>query len=302
MSISNREWRPVSKDHPCPVCGHTDWCIYKINGEVCVCRRVPSTRPCNTDSGGWTHFLVPFTGRSAPSAAPRPAARPAEAPVENVSDYFNRIPLVCGGRTQRDLCAKLGKDLGLPEDVLFALDWRWDPKRRAVAIPMREPLGEVVGIRYRDIATGRKWALRGSKDGLFFDPQFVAYDPGELVVCEGPTDQAAATVTGMWPVGRSCCTSGARHLRELVRIQGVRRVTIVADDDPPKPKPGGGTWRPGYDGAKALGAALGVPYRIVLPPDGIKDLRAWYNTGTLTAESFADVASAAKWQGPDETT
>ena len=78
---------------------------------------------------------------------------------------------------------------------------------------------------------------------------------------------------------------------------GEGAVTIVADLDAPKPKPGGGTWRPGLDGAKRLGRTLGLPFRIVLPPPGVKDFRDWRQAGGMCPAKFWNEA-AAFWQGP----
>ena len=74
-------------------------------------------------------------------------------------------------------------------------------------------------------------------------------------------------------------------------------MTIVADLDAPKPKPGGGTWRPGLDGAKRLGRTLELPFRIVLPPPGVKDFRDWRQAGGMCPAKFWNEA-AAFWQGP----
>jgi len=215
----------------------------------------------------------------------------------SIADYFARLPTTWHHAQER-MCARLEKDLGLPKEILMTLDWRWDAAAHAVAIPMRDAWGEVTGIRYRSLETGAKWAKRGSKDGLFFDPEFIPWDPEELVICEGPTDCAAAMACGFWAVGRSSCGTGRAALKELIKRKGVRRVTIVADDDKPKPKPGGGTWRPGLDGAKRLAEGIGSAYRIVLPPYGFKDLRDWYRAGTLNAASFKAMCQGTDWQGP----
>ena len=65
----------------------------------------------------------------------------------------------------------------------------------------------------------------------------------------------------------------------------------------PSPKPGGGTWRPGLDGAKRLGRTLGLPFRIVLPPPGVKDFSDWNQAGGMCPSKFWSEA-AAFWQGP----
>ena len=45
----------VSKQHPCHICGETDWCSY--NARIALCMRRESAYP--TKNGGWTHILGP---------------------------------------------------------------------------------------------------------------------------------------------------------------------------------------------------------------------------------------------------
>ena len=61
----NPSWHNASKSRPCPVCGHKDWCTISNDGEVAVCRRVPSPKPARSGIG-WVHFL-----KDAPNRAPR---------------------------------------------------------------------------------------------------------------------------------------------------------------------------------------------------------------------------------------
>jgi len=302
------DWKRVSKAEPCPVCQHTDWCLVSNDGSACICQRVESDKPTR-NSGGWVHRLgnsrievatsSRLTANSSQLTAPSSnlKAKSTKLTPPSIAQYFAALP------TDRDnlqarMCGYLERELGLPHEILEVLDWRWDAAARAVAIPMRDACGEVTGIRYRALKTGAKWSKRGSKDGLFFDPEFIPYDPEELVICEGPTDCAAAMACGFWAVGRSSCGTGRDQIKELIGRKGVRRVTIVADDDKPKPKPGGGTWQPGLEGAQRLADQLGMAYRIVLPPSGFKDLRDWYRAGTLNAKSFAAMCQGNDWHGP----
>jgi len=289
--MRNANWHVVSRKEPCPICNHTDWCMLSNDGEVCICQRVESDRPTR-NSGGWIHRLKAREIRGCISAVRH---RPSPSPSPSIGEYFAALPQ---GDLQRRMCAYLERELGLPAPVLETLDWRWDAAAKAVAIPMRSAWGEVTGIRYRALKSGAKWSKRGSKDGLFYDPEFIPYDPDELIVCEGPTDCAAAMACGFWCVGRSSCGTGLEPLREIIRARHVRRVTIVADDDPPKPKPGGGEWRPGIEGAMRLAKRLGTAWRIVMPPAGFKDLRDWYRAGTLDQVSFKNMTKLDTWHGP----
>ena len=289
-------WHNVSKKEPCPVCHHDSWCTVSDDGGMCVCRRVESDRPAKSGIG-WIHSLreVKVKGegeqwRGNFSKADRSPLPPSQA-TQPAAEYFAALPR---GDIQVRLCRYLMRELSIPCDMLAAMDVRWDAAAKAAAFPMRDAEGKVTGIRYRQLKTAKKWALKGSKDGLFFIPGFIPISE-EIVVCEGPTDMLAAASVGLNAVGRSACLTGAALLRDFIRGHHVRRVTIIADDDPPKPKPGGGTWRPGIDGAKKLAADLGIAARIVLPFPGFKDIREWYAKGGLTKEMFETAAKTANW-------
>ena len=74
---------------------------------------------------------------------------------------------------------------------------------------------------------------------------------------------------GALPQGRpQPSLTGAPQLRELARRCRVRRVTIVADLDAPKPKP------------------------------GVKGFRDWRQAGGMCPAKFWSEAAAAFWQGP----
>jgi hypothetical protein len=139
---------------------------------------------------------------------------------------------------------------------------------------MRDGAGQVVGVRLR-ADDGRKWAIRGSREGLFY-PDRIPKDK-LAVICEGPTDTAAALSLGLWAVGRPSCLGGVSHLKTLFRRLPVRFAVIIGDNDAPKPRPQGGYWQPGLDGARRLMAALEMPCKLIIPPD--KDIRTWLRAG-----------------------
>jgi len=287
-------WITVTKQSPCPVCNKPDWCRVSDDGRLCYCHRVSSSRPTN---GGWIHQLV--ESRSGAAIVPHvsvAASATGDEPAVDVAAYFAELPT---GNEQIRLCRYLSRQLGLSSTMLLILDARWDRRRHAAAFPMRDAADRVIGIRYRSLETGRKWALKGSRDGLFYAPNMLAFTRGELVICEGPTDTAAALACGAIAVGRSSCGTGTKLLQQLVRENRVKRVTIAADADEPKTRPDGTTWNPGMDGAKRLAEEIGVAARIVLPPPPHKDLRDWYAKGGMTGNDFNVAAAAAKWITPN---
>jgi phage/plasmid primase-like uncharacterized protein len=127
--------------------------------------------------------------------------------------------------------------------------------------PMRDERGHIIGIRRR-LRNGRKNSVKGSKNGLFI-PAGIE-NAKQLVICEGPTDCAAALDLGYAAIGRPNCNS--RIPMTVAYVRG-RPVVIVADHD-----------TPGVRGARKLAEALvrsGSTVRIILPPLVYKDLRQW---------------------------
>jgi hypothetical protein len=184
----------------------------------------------------------------------------------------------------------LSLDLGVEMDALETLQPAFDGVNQAFAFPMRDGDGAVCGIRLRNFE-GRKWAVRGSREGLFYDPGLVPGD--DLVVCEGPTDTAAALSLGLRVVGRPSCAGGADALAVLVRRLRVKRLTIVADHDTPHRRTDGSAWYPGREGAEALAKGLRRMWRMILPP--AKDLRAWLHAGAKRSQ-FDALVNSANWK------
>jgi DNA primase len=141
---------------------------------------------------------------------------------------------------------------------------------------MRNPSGEVLGIRLRR-PDGGKFAVKGSKDGLFLPAMDGSEPDGPLLICEGPTDTAALLDMGFGNVvGRPSCTGGTRLLVQLVRRRLRPEVVIVADGD-----------GPGRRGADSLASVLVVyapAVRVIQPPGAIKDARAWLLAGGMRSE------------------
>jgi phage/plasmid primase-like uncharacterized protein len=146
---------------------------------------------------------------------------------------------------------------------------------------MRDHRGQVRGIRLR-FPDGRKKAIFGGHDGLFI-PDCLTYSM-PLLIAEGPTDTAALLDLGFEAVGRPFCTGGTALCVELARAHWPLDVVVVADADVC-----------GRRGAESLAAAL-LPYahtvRVIQPPKGIKDARAWKIAGANFTEVQAAIGAA----------
>lgn len=274
-----RSWLRVSRQAPCPICKKPDWCTVTNDGALVCCMRVDSLRKAR--NGGWLHA----TG-AAPADRPAPLPPPCDRKLLNCGAYHAALRRKWDWRDVDGLSMDLGVDM----DALERLQPAFDPMNQAFAFPMRDGSGDVCGIRLRNFE-GRKWAVRGSREGMFYDP---AMEPGpDLVVCEGPTDTAAALTLGLRAIGRPSCAGGVEALADLIRRLGTKRVTIVADHDAPKLRPDGSRWYPGREGAQALAKTLRRMWRMVMPP--AKDFRAWLHEGA-TREQFDALANNATWK------
>ena len=157
--------------------------------------------------------------------------------------------------------------------------------RYAYTFPVYDPDGQVVGIRKRpqeDVSS--KHFAKDSAMGLFI-PDGVTWANVQLV-CEGESDTAAALTLGFNAIGRP----GAHVCADIVGAFASRRpnafLTIVADNDDE-----------GERGAENLAeylASVGVPCRIVVPPEPHSDLRVWLASGKLTPDVLMAAMEAAK--------
>ena len=279
-------WQHVGRNRPCPVCGKADWCIISPDGNAAICYRVPSDR--ERRNGGWLHFLGDAGDRRGwREAAARPSQRMAPTSLLDAAAYLARLRAAWGPGQASALAASIDAS----EEAVERLEAAWDERHQAYAFPMRDGDGRIVGIRLRN-NEGRKWAVTGSRSGLFYPADLSAE---ELVILEGPTDTAAALTIGLAAVGRASCCTGAEDLAVLIRRLRVKRVTIVSDNDRAHRRERDyAVWRPGSLGAESLAAKLGCMYRIVMPP--LKDFREWASADKLDKAAFENYAHNTRWR------
>jgi hypothetical protein len=271
----------VTRKDPCPVCGKPDWCGVSEDGAVAVCMRVESAKPAR--NGGWIHVLHDRPAPVRPVWPARPAPKPAIVSAEDMIDRWTE-------KTPVERLYGLSDALGVSAAALSEIGACWASQHRAWAFPMRDGAGRTVGIRLRS-EDGRKWAVRGSREGLFY-PESVP-ERHVAVICEGPTDTAAAMTIGLWAIGRPSCMGGVELVRAVCKRLMVTHLVIASDNDSPKARPNGTWWTPGLDGANALMRAVRLPAKLIVPP--VKDLRAWVGQG-LTEDVFMARLEGQKWR------
>jgi hypothetical protein len=271
---SNR-FRRCTRQSRCPICEHPDWCSVSEDGAIVICMRVSDGAIRPTKNGGYLHRLRDDPNwrhrhRTARVDCCLPPDPGFEAMARQCFESFSGA-----GR------AALAVKLGLSVDSLNRLRVGWSAQHGAFSFPMRNSAGRVVGIRLRK-PSGHKFAVTGTKDGLFISAD--APTSGTLLIAEGPTDCAALLDLGFAAVGRPSCTGATAIVIAVVREHDYAGVVLVADAD-----------APGQRGAEALASTLRLyirTVRIITPPPGIKDARAWKQAGATRADVQAAIDAA----------
>lgn len=219
METTRTKLMRVSRRRPCPICGKHHWCSVAADGSFAICMREQRGAVRRTRNGGWLHRFGDSIDRGALRSPPAPDP-PAQRP--DFSWLAERLERAADHE-------KLAGWLGVTAAALRALGTGWHDAWRAYAWPMYDPRMRVVGIRYRaSRGEPRKWAERGSQSGLFI-PRVPMREP--LVVCEGPTDCAAALTAGLSAIGRPSNRGALAWTVEFVLRAGIGRVVLVPDCD-----------------------------------------------------------------------
>lgn len=247
-------WERVTHKQPCKICGKPDWCTRSELGDCCM--RVETDRPMH--NGGWLHK----SGETV-SKIPQKSVKSPETvlPLDNVA---------------LDKMLEKWRDLGLTHVQWFASQLglkssslrmlgacAWEP---VLAIPMYDENGGTIGIRLRNKA-GHKYAVRGGRQGIFVPyGAFGKMPTNPCLICEGPTDTAAALEAGFFALGRASALGQEQMLRLMIRNLGLKEIVLCGDQD-----------KPGQRGESRLVATIGrVRVRRLRFP--AKDLRAWHPT------------------------
>ena len=250
--LSTSKMQRVSNQQRCPICLKDSWCLVSEDAAICMRVQGGKEHTFNNHAVGWLHRLK----EPLPRFTPRPQV---ERPKLNVKDLLTEWY----GDLHGPRIESLAKSLGVTFSALKLLGCVWAERYQAWAFPMRGGDGEYNGIRLRN-DTGRKWAVSGSREGVFF--AFGIPNAETLYVVEGPTDAAAGLSIGLDCVGRPSCYGGVEEIRIIARNAKYRQVVVVSDND-----------EAGRRGAKGLADALFVPHCILTLP--AKDMREFVRNG-----------------------
>lgn len=281
--MNSTQFRRVRRGEVCPVCGKPDWCL--IAGPECsptaaICARTESPKRIGRNGrfAGWLHRLRNDDGPRQERRTIRFGEPTRQATRPDLAGLARRY----ADAIKPDDIKQFAAELGLTTDSLCRLQVGWAREYSSYSFPMSDAAGRIVGIRLRR-PRGSKWAVWGGHEGLFL-PTGDAASSERLLITEGPTDCAALLDLQFSAVGRPSCTGGVGLLVELVKIRRPAEVVIIADAD-----------APGQRGADSLAAVLlaySTAVRIITPPAGVKDARAWKQAGATAADVLAAIAAA----------
>jgi hypothetical protein len=216
-------------------------------------------------NGGWLHRLgnpIPYI------AHVRKAIE--EKPIDSQAIWQKWFE-----RTEHKHLDEFGVSLGVDTDCLKAIGCAWSTFN-AWAFPMKDASGRVIGIRLRNDA-GDKWAVKGSKSGLFIPDDYSHMEDRVAYLVEGPTDLAAAMTIGLRAFGRAACLGQENFILQYIAQQKIERLVIVTDNDDP-----------GIRGAEKLQSMLSIHSCLWIPPT--KDIREFVNLGG----NYDDVQASLK--------
>ena len=288
MSILD-DFQPVTKARPCPICGRLKYCLLSRddpdNPSKVLCTKIESG--VRWREAGWLHRLRDDGWRS-PSRRVSVAITLPDPHLDVTNLALESFHVIDPARLRG-----LADELCLSEKNLRRLRVGWAPRCKlrelgtqcrgagCFTFPMRDSNGKVIGIRLR-APDGYKFAVSGSRNGLFVPDDLDGKE--RLLITEGPTDCAALLDLDFQAIGRPSCNTGTRLITNLVQRHHPSEVVIVADGDPV-----------GLRGAESLSSVLVVytpRVRLLVPPTGIKDARAWKRTGADHDELLAEIEAA----------
>lgn len=266
--MSKQGWENVSRTKRCVICGHPDWCSYSTDGKWACCKREKQNGFIKeTKGGGYLHLL---------HDEDKPKTYRRQIVIEVEKADLGELAKQYQSAVDSFKLRWFAYNLGLNCEDLKRFGTGWAESYHAWSFPMVDAGGTVRGIRLRSAKSGKKFAVRGGHEGLFI-PVGNDWGHGCFYIVEGPTDAAALAGLGFpLVVGRPNCLGGSGPIIQLAKKHLPEKAVIFADND-----------GPGIDGANRLAVQLQgyVPgVKVVIPPPGVKDIRAWAKTGAVKSQ------------------
>jgi hypothetical protein len=263
---------------PCAVCGAVDGCTRGDDGLI-FCRKSSGDAFGFVRLGESTrdpqYHLYRREGDPVLEENHRPnstSRRKGPTPQASASPAWSAKAKRFAEDLTPPLRAELADALGLPEAVLASVGVGWCAAEECWTFPEADGCGRVVGVNRR-FRNGDKKAMAGCQRGLTIAEGW-RERPGPVFCPEGASNTLALTALGLAAVGRPSNRAGVEQLAGLLGLESGRDIIIIGDIDAKS----NGDW-PGKEGAVAtadkLAELLGRPVSWTLPPDNVKDVRAW---------------------------
>ncbi len=233
--------------------------------------RVESDRPLR--NGGYLHKLTDAPVRY---DVPKPA-KPVTIDAVKIWRDLNAA-------TKEGDLSRLAFLLGVTLQSLKLIGTVWIASKHAWGFPMRRADGRTIGLRIRNEAAD-KWSWPGSKAGIFTTGGHDAKQP--LYVVEGPTSLAAMDTMQFSAIGRPSCAGQEDIVNEYIKLNRVREVILVADDDPHES---------GMKGMEKLQETLKVR-SVIITCCGFKDAREGLKAG-VTKQVLESIVASQIWHQP----
>lgn len=288
---NSSKWVRVSARLPCPICKRKRYCVVSGDGCVVRCTRVKSDKESFDKNGGmaWLHRVGSSVILDLVQKQPEVKKLP-RCEVESLVERFLKSP----GRDA--FIAALASELGVSILSLDALSVGLGYSERGFVFTSWPCYGDgakVVGIVCR-YGSGKKLCVKGTSNSGLFMPAINDKDywrrPSVLMIVEGGSDVASAFSHGVHSVGKPSNLGGNLLLAKWIERTQPRRVIVVGENDYRQPcsvqckGPHCLACYPGLYGAKATVDYLrksGIKSSLIMPPDGIKDVRQWSKSANL---------------------
>ena len=306
----------VTKGRPCPVCGREKWCCFDPLSGICLCPRQAdgalqdhSFRPIRLGELGFLHVHGAASIYAGGSPARPTRASRAKSDAANDPARLTRIQGLYRMRPGDHLDAA-AEELALPAASLEAFGagrfnhyfpdagkncptWTW---------PEWSATGDIVGLGHRRQVTGAK-RFQGKRGIILTEAHAADREKlradivarGRVILPEGFTDTVAASAMGEVAIGRPSVSGGVVAIADLLNslaLPETVEVVLLGEND----LAADGRW-PGRDwameGARKLARLLGYRFhiKVVMPPDGVKDLRAGWKAGYRTWQAYEKAAT-----------
>ena len=271
-------WKRVHRLSRCPICGKPDWCLIAPDRSAVICPRVEEGSSRYIDGSGYLHILKVTDQWMKEEYHPKGGI--SALPEHNEVLAIRARGWIKGCENER--ITELSSRLNVSEESLRLLNVGWADNTKSWMFPMQRMPGCLIGIRLRPL-NGKKFAVRGSKNGLFIPNNLP--DKGVVFVCEGESDTAALLTCGLNAVGRPSCNSGDRIVGELLANH---EVVVCADRD--------GVGRKGAEQVVDYLKIHASGVTMMLPPNQYKDMRDWlHGEGKEEVYTAAERVSQEAW-------